>query len=46
VVDGGVTIGGRHAWDQAAPSPLLSAMGITPEQAEQMRAALIAAQGQ
>jgi NAD(P)-dependent dehydrogenase (short-subunit alcohol dehydrogenase family) len=46
VVDGGVTIGGRHAWDNAAPSPLLSAMGITPEQAEQMRAALIAAQAQ
>ncbi|HWU15956.1 MAG TPA: SDR family oxidoreductase [Caulobacter sp.] len=46
VVDGGVTIGGRHAWDQAAPSPLLSAMGVTPEQAEQMRAALIAAQSQ
>ena len=46
VVDGGVTIGGRHAWDQAAPSPLLSAMGITPEQAEQMRTALIAAQNQ
>jgi NAD(P)-dependent dehydrogenase (short-subunit alcohol dehydrogenase family) len=44
VVDGGVTIGGRHAWDHAAPSPLLSAMGITPEQAEQMRAALIASQ--
>ena len=46
VVDGGVTIGGRHAWDHAAPSPLLSAMGITPEQAEQMRAAMIAGQGQ
>jgi NAD(P)-dependent dehydrogenase (short-subunit alcohol dehydrogenase family) len=46
VVDGGVTVGGRHAWDRAAPSPLLSAMGITPEQAEQMRAALIVAQGQ
>ena len=46
VVDGGVTIGGRHAWDRSAPSPLLSAMGISPEQAEQMRAALVAAQAQ
>jgi NAD(P)-dependent dehydrogenase (short-subunit alcohol dehydrogenase family) len=44
VVDGGITIGGRSSWDHSAPSPLLSAMGITPEQAEQMRAALVAAQ--
>jgi NAD(P)-dependent dehydrogenase (short-subunit alcohol dehydrogenase family) len=44
VVDGGLTIGGRSSWDSSAPSPLLSAMGITPEQAEQMRAAVIAAQ--
>ncbi len=42
VVDGGITIGGRSAWDRTAPSPLLTAMGITPEQAEQMRAALAA----
>jgi NAD(P)-dependent dehydrogenase (short-subunit alcohol dehydrogenase family) len=46
VVDGGITIGGRHAWDHASPSPLLSAMGISPEQAEQMRAAMVAAQTQ
>ncbi|HWW25274.1 MAG TPA: SDR family oxidoreductase [Caulobacter sp.] len=46
VVDGGITIGGRSSWDPSAPSPLLSAMGVSPEQAEQMRAALIAAQGQ
>jgi NAD(P)-dependent dehydrogenase (short-subunit alcohol dehydrogenase family) len=46
VVDGGITIGGRSSWDRNAPSPLLSAMGITPEQAEQMRAAMVAAQGQ
>ena len=45
VVDGGITIGGRSSWDHSAPSPLLSAMGITPEQAEQMRAALVASQG-
>jgi NAD(P)-dependent dehydrogenase (short-subunit alcohol dehydrogenase family) len=42
VVDGGLTIGGRSSWDRAAPSPLLAAMGITVEQAEQMRAALAA----
>ena len=46
VVDGGVTVGGRHAWDRSAPSPLLAAMGISPEQAEQMRAAMVAAQTQ
>jgi NAD(P)-dependent dehydrogenase (short-subunit alcohol dehydrogenase family) len=44
VVDGGLTIGGRSSWDSTAPSPLLSAMGITVEQAEQMRAAVIASQ--
>ena len=44
VVDGGITIGGRSSWDHSAPSPLLSAMGITPEQAEQMRAAMVASQ--
>ncbi|MBO9707214.1 MAG: SDR family oxidoreductase [Caulobacter sp.] len=44
VVDGGITIGGRSSWDKDAPSPLLAAMGITPEQAEQMRAAMVAAQ--
>jgi len=43
VVDGGITIGGAHSWNPSAPSPLLSAMGITPEQAEQMRAAMLAA---
>ena len=40
VVDGGVTIGSRHAWDEGAPSPFLAALGIDPEQAAQMRAAL------
>jgi NAD(P)-dependent dehydrogenase (short-subunit alcohol dehydrogenase family) len=40
VVDGGITVGGRSSWDKTAPSPILSAMGITPEQAEQMRAAM------
>ena len=45
VVDGGITIGGRSAWDRSAPSPLLTAMGITPEQAEEMRAAMAAREG-
>ena len=40
VVDGAITIGGRHAWDAASPSPLLTALGISPEQAEQMRLAM------
>lgn len=39
VIDGGITIGSRHAWDRQAVSPLLDAMGISAEQAEQMRAA-------
>jgi len=42
VVDGGITIGGRGSWDPTAASPILAAMGITPEQAQQMQAALIA----
>ena len=45
VVDGGITVGGRHSWDVGAQSPLLAAMGITPEQAEQMRAAMTAGGG-
>ncbi|WP_419253807.1 SDR family NAD(P)-dependent oxidoreductase [Caulobacter sp. ErkDOM-YI] len=40
VVDGGITVGGRSSWDKNAPSPILSAMGITTEQAEQMRTAM------
>ncbi|MAN45168.1 MAG: SDR family oxidoreductase [Alphaproteobacteria bacterium] len=38
VVDGGMTVGPRHSWDETAGGPLLDALGITPEQAEQMRA--------
>lgn len=45
VVDGGITIGSRHAWDPTAPSPLLAALGITPEQAEAMRKAVAAQAG-
>ncbi len=39
VVDGGITIGGRSSWDPTAGSPILEALGISAEQAEQMRAA-------
>jgi len=42
VVDGGLTIGGRGSWDPTVGSPILAALGITPEQAEQMRAAMAA----
>ncbi|MBS0411548.1 MAG: SDR family oxidoreductase [Proteobacteria bacterium] len=31
VVDGGITIGGRHAWDAAAGSPFAAIMGVSPE---------------
>ena len=40
LVDGGMTVGPRHSWDESDPGPLLSALGISPEQAEQMRAAM------
>jgi TRAP-type uncharacterized transport system substrate-binding protein len=46
LVDGGITVGPRHSWDEAAASPILDALGITPEQAEQMRAAQAAATAQ
>lgn len=45
VVDGGITIGSRHSWDPTAPSPLLAALGLTPEQAEEMRKAVAAQAG-
>jgi NAD(P)-dependent dehydrogenase (short-subunit alcohol dehydrogenase family) len=44
LVDGGITVGPRHSWDAAAASPVLEALGITPEQAEQMRLAMAPAQ--
>lgn len=40
VVDGGMTVGPQHAWDDRAAGPLLDALGISPKQAEQMAAAL------
>jgi len=44
VVDGGITIGSRHAWQPETVSPLLEALGITAEQAQAMQAARKAAQ--
>lgn len=38
-VDGGITIGPRHAWDPKAPTPMTDALGISREQFEAMRAA-------
>ena len=40
VVDGGITVGPRHSWDDQAAGPILDALGITPEQAEEMRLAM------
>jgi hypothetical protein len=40
IVDGGITIGPRHAWDRSAPSPFLDALGIDAAQAEAMRLAM------
>lgn len=42
VVDGGITVGPVSSWNREAPSPLLTAMGISPEQAEEMRKAMVA----
>ena len=44
-VDGGITTGPPHSWDEAMGGPLLDALGITPEQAEEMAAALTSQQG-
>ena len=34
VVDGGITVGARHAWDTTAESPFAKAMGVSPEQVQ------------
>ncbi|MBV8682623.1 MAG: SDR family oxidoreductase, partial [Caulobacteraceae bacterium] len=34
VVDGGITIGSRHAWDPAAGSPFASILGMSAEEAQ------------
>lgn len=44
IVDGGITIGPRHAWDKTASSPFLDALGIDQQQAEAMRVAMTAQQ--
>ena len=36
LVDGGITVGPPHAWNEELAGPVLDALGITPEQAEQM----------
>lgn len=38
-VDGGITIGPRHAWDPKAPGPMTDALGLSPEQLQSMRQA-------
>jgi len=38
-VDGGITIGPRHAWDPKTPSPMTDAMGISQEQLQALRKA-------
>lgn len=40
LVDGGMTVGPPHSWNEAEAGPLLDALGITPEQAEQMALAM------
>ncbi len=45
VVDGGITVGPPHSWNQDLGGPILDALGITPEQAEQMAAAMRGGQG-
>jgi NAD(P)-dependent dehydrogenase (short-subunit alcohol dehydrogenase family) len=38
-VDGGITIGPRHSWDQQSPGPMAQALGLTHEQFQALRAA-------
>lgn len=45
LVDGGMTVGPPHSWNEEIGGPLLDALGITPEQAEQMAAAMRSGQG-
>lgn len=39
VVDGGITVGPRHAWDRAAPGPLAETLGLDRDGLERLRAA-------
>ena len=36
VVDGAITVGGRHAWDASAESPFATIMGVTAEQVQEI----------
>ena len=38
-VDGGITLGPRHAWDRNLPGPLAETRGLTRAQVDAMRAA-------
>ena len=38
-VDGGITIGPRHAWDPESPPPIIDALGISAAQLRELRAA-------
>ena len=40
LVDGGMTVGPPHSWNEEMAGPLLDALGITREQAEQMAEAM------
>jgi enoyl-[acyl-carrier-protein] reductase (NADH) len=37
VVDGGITVGARHAWDPAAGSPFAAIFGMTPAEINRPR---------
>lgn len=43
LVDGGITVGPPHAWREDDFGPMLDVLGLTPEQVEQMQAAMAAA---
>lgn len=45
LVDGGITVGPPHSWNEDLGGPILDALGITPEQAEQMAEAMKSGQG-
>ena len=36
LVDGGITVGPRHAWDETEMGPVFDALGLTQEQVDQM----------
>jgi len=38
VIDGGITVGPPHSWNEELAGPVLDSLGLTPEQVEQMAA--------